>query len=237
MDTADQLSIPSIEGARSFSFFFEGQFQHALFAIALGAGALVIAQPAIDGSLWLGRSDQTWFMWGLAVALVHQIAAWFLLRVQVRFRLLTRLFRRADLAVWGLIHITFLVLRLAATIGVAAADSGSMALSLPATAGIGALFLVLGLWGTWSAVRHAADRIVTAGHFRERYRNVDVPAKGAYRLSRQPFYTYGCLLFWGVAVVGGSRIALAVALFQYTYIWVYHYCIEAPNERVLAAQQ
>ena len=80
-------------------------------------------------------------------------------------------------------------------------------------------------------------RVIAAGHFRERYRNVDVPSKGAYRLSRQPFYTYGFLLFWGVAVVGSSRIALAVALFQYTYIWVYRYCIEAPNERVLASHR
>lgn len=159
------------------------------------------------------------------------------LRLQVRFRLLTHLLRRADLAVWGFIHLAFLILRLAATVGVAAADAGSMGLSLPVRAGVGAFFLIPGLWGAWSAIRHAPDRIVAAGHFRERYRNVDAPVQGAYRLSRHPFYTYGCLVFWGVAVAGGSRIALAVALFQYTYIWVYRYCIEAPNERVLASQR
>jgi len=46
-------------------------------------------------------------------------------------------------------------------------------------------------------------------------------------------YTFAFLAFWAVALLAGSRAALASALFQHAYIWVHMYCTEEPDMRVI----
>jgi hypothetical protein len=46
-------------------------------------------------------------------------------------------------------------------------------------------------------------------------------------------YAFLFLCFWSLALLAGSRAALASALFQHAYIWVHMYCTEGPDMRVL----
>jgi hypothetical protein len=46
-------------------------------------------------------------------------------------------------------------------------------------------------------------------------------------------YAFLFLCFWSLALLAGSRAALASALFQHAYIWVHMYCTEGPDMCVL----
>ncbi len=46
-------------------------------------------------------------------------------------------------------------------------------------------------------------------------------------------YAFVFLGLWGIAIIGRSQAALAVALFQHAYIWVHWYCTEQPDLVVL----
>ena len=70
----DKLKVP-------VSFLFEGQFQHVLLLACLVPGAIYLALPALDGSSWLGISDQTWFYGSIILATVHQVVGWFVFSV------------------------------------------------------------------------------------------------------------------------------------------------------------
>jgi hypothetical protein len=50
-------------------------------------------------------------------------------------------------------------------------------------------------------------------------------------------YTFAFLALWAIALLTGSRAALAGALFQHAYIWVHMYCTEAPDMRVIYSRQ
>jgi hypothetical protein len=57
--------------------------------------------------------------------------------------------------------------------------------------------------------------------------------RGAFRWSPNAMYAYAFLLLWAIALIGNSRAALAVALFQHAYIWVHMYCTEDPDLQLL----
>ena len=213
---------------------FEGQFQHILFLACLVPGALYLAQPALDGSAWLGIPDQTWFYASLILAVVHQVAGWFVFRFQLVYGLFTRLFGKHDLLVWGIIFFPLLLLRVILIVGLALADAGSLGgdRALQVMAGL-ALLLPVAYTG-WSIAKYfGVARALGGDHFRQAYREMPLVKEGIFKVSTNAMYTFAFLLFWAVALLAGSRAALAAALFQHAYIWVHMYCTEEPDMRVI----
>ena len=216
------------------NYFFVGQFQHILLLIPLVFGTIFLAQPSLDNSKWLGISETTWFYASLIVVILHQVIGWFVFRSQICFSLLTRIFGKYDLTVWGLIFMPFLLLRPLLTLGLGMADFGSMN-------GFRALQIIFGLilmipvsYTLWSIHRYfGIPRALGADHFRQEYRELPFVRKGAFKYSANAMYTFVFLIFWAIALFTGSVSALAIALFQHAYIWVHWYCVEEPDMRVI----
>jgi len=57
--------------------------------------------------------------------------------------------------------------------------------------------------------------------------------EGAFKYSSNAMYAFAFLLFWAIALLTGSRAALASALFQHAYIWVHMYCTENPDMEII----
>ncbi len=218
----------------STNHFFVGQFQHLLLLILLVLGTIFLAQPSLDHSKWLGISETTWFCASLFIVILHQVIGWLVFRSQLCFSLLSRIFGKYDLTVWGLIFIPFLLLRPLLTLGLGMADFGSMN-------GFRALQIVFGLilmipvsYTLWSIHMYfGIPRALGGDHFRQEYREMLFVRKGAFKYSSNAMYTFVFLIFWAIALFTGSVAALAIALFQHAYIWVHWYCVEEPDMQVI----
>jgi len=214
--------------------FFVGQFQHILLLIPLVFGTIYLAQPSLDDSHWLGISDYTWFYASLIVVILHQVIGWFVFRSQLCFSLLTRVFGKNDLTVWGLIFMPFLLLRPLLTLGLGLADFGSMAPFRPLQLILGLILMLPVIYTLWSVLKYfGSPRALGGDHFRQEYREMPFVRKGAFKYSSNAMYTFVFLIFWAIALFTGSVAALAIALFQHAYIWVHWYCVEEPDMRVI----
>ena len=224
----------SDRSSSTFGQFFAGQLQHGLFLACLIPGAVYLARPAFDGTLWLGVADRVWFRSALCVAIAHQFIGWFVLRSQLLFALFSRLFGGRDLLVWGAIFFPFFVMRPVLTLAVGLSDAGSMGGPRWLQIGLGLLLLIPFAYTGWSVRKYfGVARALGADHFRKAYRLMPLVRHGMFRYSPNAMYLFGFLAFWSIALFTGSRAALIAALFQHAYIWVHMYCTEEPDMRVL----
>jgi len=213
---------------------WQGQLRHAILLAALLPGAWAVAEGALGDGQWLGVADRVWFMAALAVPIVQQVAVALLWRAQLCHGLLTRLFGDAGFTVWGVIFFPLLVARPLLLLAVGAADPGSIPLPAALGIGVGTLLLVPAVWTMHSVKRYFGfARALGGDHFFERYRTMPMVREGAFKYSSNAMYTFVFAGLWGLALIMGSRAALAVALFQHAYIWVHWYCTEQPDGVVL----
>lgn len=219
-------------------FLFEGQFQHLLLLTCLVFGAIYLASPALDGSTWLGVSDQTWFYATLIAVIVHQVVGWFVFRFQLVFSLFTRLFASYDLFVWGAIFFPLFLLRPLLTVALGLADSGSLGSFRPLQIIAGIVLLLPALYTGWSVKTYfGVSRALGGDHFRQEYRDMPLVKEGAFKYSSNAMYTFAFFLLWSIALLTGSRAALASALFQHAYVWVHWYCTEKPDMQLIYGQK
>ena len=218
------------------SFVIEGQLQHLMLLAALLPGAVYLARPALDGSTWLGIPDTTWFYSVIFIVVIHQIVGWFVFRTQLVFALFSRLFGKYDMLVWGSIFFPLMLLRPLLTLALGLADSGSLEPLRGLQIVLGVILLVPAIYTGWSVARFfGVPRALGGDHFRQKYREMPLVRGGAFKYSSNAMYAFAFLLFWAIALLKGSRAALAVALFQHAYIWVHMYCTEDPDMSVIYA--
>ena len=215
-------------------FLFVGQLQHIMLLGCLIPGAIYLALPALDGSSWLGITDSTWFYAIILLVIVHQILGWFVFRTQLVFSLFSRLFGNRDLIVWGSLFFPLFVLRPILMIALGLADFRSFGYLYPLQILLGLVLLIPVVYVGWSIERYfGVARALGGDHFRQQYREMPLVKEGAFKYSSNAMYTFAFLLFWAIALLTGSRAALAAALFQHAYIWVHLYCTEAPDMQVI----
>ena len=215
-------------------YLFEGQFQHILFLICLVSSAIYLAQPALDGSAWLGIADQTWFYAIIVFVVLHQVIGWFVFRFQLVFSLFSRLFGKYDMVVWGIIFFPLLLSRPVLTLGLGLADAGSLASFRIIQIILGIVLLLPAIYTVWSIEKYfGIPRALGGDHFRQQYRDMPLVKEGAFKYNSNAMYTFAFLLFWSIALLTGSRAALVIALFQHAYIWVHMYCTENPDMMVI----
>lgn len=224
------------EAAGSYRHVFKGQLQHALLLSLMIPGFLYYAEPSFAGGSFWGFSAAFLSAALLTVVVSHQVIGWFVFRAQLFSGLLTKLFGRADLTVWGVVFFALFFLRPLITIALGRTDSGTIPGPRWMQVILGSVLLVPVFYTLWSI--HAffgIERALGGDHFREKYRHMPLVKSGAFRYSDNAMYSFAFLVFWAIALLLGSRLALAAALFQHAYIWVHMYCTEAPDLEVLYA--
>jgi protein-S-isoprenylcysteine O-methyltransferase Ste14 len=227
----NQTKIPA-------TFLFEGQLQHLLLLACLIPGAIHLAQPAMDGSSWLGITDEQWFYALMIGVIVHQFVGWFVFRTQLVYSLFSKLFGKYDMAVWGSIFFPLILLRPLLTIALGIADYGSLEPLRGLQIVLGVILLIPALYTGWSIERYfGIPRALGGDHFRQTYREMPLVKEGAFQYSSNAMYTFAFLLLWAIALLTGSRAALATALFQHAYIWVHLYCTEEPDMHMIYGDQ
>jgi hypothetical protein len=229
---SEHLDLPA-------SFLFKGQGQHLLLAILLVAGLFGLAQPYLSGGVWMGLQDHQWLRFMTIVVLVHQIIVALVFRLQLMYGIMTKLFGRRDMFVWGVIFLPLLMLRVVSLVGLGMSTRGTLALALPGVpaslgVAVGLVLLVPALYTLYSVFRYfGLTRALGADHFRQVYRLMPLEKRGMFRYSSNAMYTYAFFALWALALFTWSWPALIGALFQHAYIWVHWYCTEEPDMRVI----
>ena len=231
----DKLKEPVdaiLSEARSAKFLFHRQVLHAALLVLLVSVGYALAAPALgpcDTPL-LGLCDCGWFWLTLGVAVVHQLLVWLVFRGQLGWGVLTRLFGHRDLLVWGSIFIPLLIARPLATLGIAIADRGSLALPFWLSISLAVVLLVPATYAMYSVIRFfGIPRALGGDHFRLRYRRMPMVRKGAFAWTSNAMYLLVFLGLWSIAFITRSQVALVAALFQHAYVWVHFYCTEKPD--------
>jgi len=213
---------------------WRGQLSHLLLLAALVPGVFALALPTLDGGEWLGVDERLWFLAGVLVPVVQQVAVALVWRGQLSRSIVTRVFGDAGFVLWGAVFFPLLVARPLALIGLGVADAGSLAIDTSLSLIVGALLLVPAVWTMHSVTKYFGfARALGGDHFFERHRSLPMVRGGAFAWSSNAMYGLGFLGLWGVAFICRSQAALAVALFQHAYIWVHWYCTEQPDCVVL----
>ena len=216
------------------SYILKGQIQHVLLLLVMIPGAVWLAEPGLVGGDFLGIADRQWLLFMIAVPVIHQVIVALVFRLQLVYGLLTRVFGRADMIVWGVIFLPLLALRVVTILALAAAAPGGIAGPRWISVAGGSLLLIPALYTLYSVFRWFGLRRALGGdHFRRHFRETPLERRGAFRYSGNAMYSFAFLLLWGAALIVGSRAALAGALFQHAYIWVHWYCTEQPDMQVL----
>ena len=229
MSSPDVVRIEPTPG-----LLFRGQGLHALFLLAMVPAAWALAQPALDGGSWLGVGERGWFVASIAVAVAHQVYVWLGWRLQLGWQAFTRVFGRADFAVWCLGFFPLLFARPLLVFAVGMADGGSLALPYSASAAIGLVLLLPALYVFASIRRYFGfGRAAGGDHFREAYRAMPLVDQGAFAWTPNAMYTVAFFGLWGIALLAASHGALVAALFQHGYIWAHYLATEQPDMELL----
>jgi hypothetical protein len=229
MDDSAKLGICAPPG-----HFFSGAWQHLMLLGLMIPGAYFIAAPALEGNLFLGLPDSTWFWLSLGTTVLHQVIVWLVFRAQLCCQLLTRVFGRHDTRVWAAVFLPLLLGRPLILLGLALSDTGSLVSLRPLQIALGVLLMIPAVYTFRSIYHHfGIQRALGGDHFRDRYRQMPFVHEGAFRYSSNAMYSFAFLALWAIALFAGSRAALSLALFQHAYIWVHMYCTEQPDIRLL----
>jgi hypothetical protein len=224
------IEHPDIPAARSAAYLFKGQAFHLVAILGLFAVAYAFAAPVFTGGTWLGFSVEEWFWLNAALVVVHQVIVWLVFRGQLGWRVMTKIFGRADMVVWGLIFMPLLLLRPVTVLGVALADTSALALPEWIAIVLGLALCVPALFAMYSVAHYfGIPRALGGDHFREHYRRMPLVTRGAYRYTGNAMYGHIFLGLWAIALLTGSQAALAAAFFQHTYIWVHYVATEKPD--------
>lgn len=228
------IEHPDIPAARTAGYLFKGQAFHLVAILGLFAVAYAFAAPVFTGGTWLGLTVADWFWLNAALVVVHQVIVWLVFRGQLGWRVMTKIFGRADMAVWGLIFMPMLLLRPVTVLGVALADTSTLALPAWITLVLGLALCVPAVFAMYSVARYfGIPRALGGDHFREHYRRMPLVTGGAYRYTGNAMYGHIFLGLWAIALLAGSQAALAAAFFQHTYIWVHYVATEKPDMELL----
>jgi hypothetical protein len=221
----------TIVQARSVRYLFFRQPLHVGLVILLVSVCYALAAPRFGYSQpLLGLGDRGWFWLSVVVAVVHQVIVAFVFRTQLGWGVLSRLFGKRDLTVWGLVFMPLLIARPVVVTGLAIADSGSLMLPGWLALSLGAALLVPSVFAAWSVARYfGIPRALGGDHFRLHYRRMPMVREGAFSWTPNAMYLLVFLGLWSIALIARSHLALVAALFQHAYIWVHYYCTEKPD--------
>ena len=220
----------SIREAGTLRFLFHRQWLHLVGLVLLVPICWAFAAPALGDGEWLGVSDTEWFWASIVTAIVHQVIVAFVFRAQLGWSILTRVFGKADMIVWGIVFMPLLIARPILILGVAVANAGTADLPRGFELAAGTALMIPAVYAGYSVGRYfGIDRALGGDHFRQRYRDMPMVREGAFAWTSNAMYALVFLGLWGIALLTGSLAALAAALFQHAYIWVHYYCTEAPD--------
>jgi hypothetical protein len=212
---------------------FERQPLHWLLLALLVAVAAVLRTEAMAVGAFWGLVSTTWFWLSVASAVAHQVYVWFVWRVELHRRLISRLIgSKWGFRIYAFDFALLMTARIITIIGLAAANRDTLAWPVAVIYILAAALLVPFIYLQYSVLRYfGMRRAAGLDHFDPAMRHEPLVREGIFAYIPNAMYTVG---FFGLYLPGlllQSQAALLAAAFQHAYIWVHYYCTELPDMR------
>lgn len=213
---------------------FHRQIHHFLLLALLLLGVSALLDDVARSGQIFGVPTHIWFWLSLAVPILHQIYVWFFWRTQLKYGLITQIFRSHGFLVYAVGFTVLIVSRPVLIILLSLSNRNSIILS---HAFVYALSLILALLSgyVFHSVRtyFGFKRAYGIDHFNESYRHLPFVREGIFRFASNAMYTFGFLILWVPGLIFFSKAALIAAAFNHMYIWVHYYTVELPDIRFI----
>lgn len=210
---------------------FEKQGYHLVFLILLLMVIFVAARgDVLDGSLW-GITTNTWLWLAIIDPILHQVFVVIGWRSELYYKSLSKIYGERAFSIWTTGFMILFAARLISVIGLAAANRGTLSLSLWLAVLLSLLCFGPVVYLFYSVIKYfGIKRALGIDHFEpDVYRAKPFVRRGIYKWTPNAMYLFGFLLLWIPGLLFLSKAALLAALFNHLYIWVHYYFTEVPD--------
>lgn len=210
---------------------FLGQSAHAVLLFALGVCVMLAARlPGFfDGEL-AGIGTQSWFVFVVANAVLHQLYVWACWRLELHAGLLTRYLGKAAFPAYAAGFTVLIVARPVLVTCLSLANAGTLPMNPDLARLLAALLCAPVAYLAYSINRYFSfARAFGIDHFDPAWRDVPLVRKGIFRITSNAMYVFGFLLLWIPALYFQSTAAIVAAAFSHAYIWVHYLTTEKPD--------
>lgn len=215
---------------------FHRQHYHFLALAALLVLLRAITDVATLEGEWLGLSTAAWFIFAVAVPVVHQIYVWLLWRIELYGQWLTRALGSAAFPAFMAGFSVLFLGRFLVLIALSISNRHSLQIDVRLMSILTAMCIIPGIYTMYSVRRYFGfKRAYGADHFFDEYRKIPLVDKGIFIYTSNGMYIFGFLLFYVPGLVAMSKAALTVAAFGHIYIWAHFFCTELPDMRFIYA--
>ena len=208
------------------------QFYHVLaFIVMITLSILAFELWRIPETEFIGLPTYFWFIFSLAVPLVHQLYVTFGWRMELYDKTLTAYFGDKAFCYFSTGFYILGALRLVSFITLGIADNGSLLIDPALRYTVAVLLTIPALYTFYSVLRYfTLERAAGLDHFRpETFKGNEKEQRGMFKYSPNAIYKYEMLIVWALALFFASKALMISALFTDIMIWVLFYTTEKPD--------
>lgn len=182
-----------------------------------------------DGTLW-GLGTGFWFWLSIGVVIAHQLAVWFVWRIELYLKLWSRWFGKRAFPIWAVLFMVLFIPRILLGFFLGYANRGTLGINPFLGWGLTVIILIPALYTFYSILRYfTVKRALGIDHFDPAYREMDLERGGIYKYTSNAMYIFAILMVWVPVLIFGSKAALISAFFNHAYVWVHYYTVELPD--------
>ncbi|MGV9206337.1 MAG: methyltransferase [Promethearchaeia archaeon] len=191
----------------------------------------------MSGQIW-GISTLIWALLAIFTATIHQIYVWLLWRLEIHYKLISRLLGKYAFPVYEVGFFILFFGRIVLVFLLALANQST----LPIPIFIRVIIIVIMggpmVYTFYSVlVYFGLHRAAGADHFLAEYRAKSFVKKGIYKYSSNAMYKYALFIIWIPGLLFGSVTALLLAVFNHLYVWVHYYTLEKPDFKLIYGEK
>lgn len=186
---------------------------------------------------FLGISTWNWFWVAVEIPIAHQLFVWFIWRMELHRRLISRTCGRTGFVLYALVFTAFLFGRLMTISSLSIASRGTLPISAKVSRPLALIVAALVVYLVYSVFRYfGLKRALGEDHFDLSYRSKPLVREGFFRCTRNAMYTFGLMVLYIPALWFSSRPAMVAAVFGHLYIWIHYFTTELPDMRRIYAR-
>ena len=212
------------------NFFFKNQIWHIGGLIILFCLGCQMVDFENNSNVFLGISAKNWFLFSMMTPLMHQGYVWLCWRAELCWKIVSR---TIGFKTYAIIFIIIMVLRLF-SIGLCFADYGTWFVPGWVAWSVSMLIFIPFIYTIYSIKKYFGF-MRTAGidHFDPSYKKIPFEKRGIFKWSSNAMYTFAITVFFGLAISAGSKAMFVFAAYTYIGAWLYYFCTEKVDFKVI----
>ena len=209
------------------------QVWHILVIVLLLFGLKYIVSidnEILSGELW-GLSTRFWMILAILSPIIHQIYVVVFWRIELYYKGMTKAFGVNAFKIFKVFFAILILSRPVTIILLAISNAMTIQLGTPLSICLSIILLIPAIYLFYSIKKYfGMDRAFGLDHFQpEKVKKIPFVRLGIFKYTPNAMYVFGFFLLWVPGVLGQSKSALLLALFNHLFIWGHFFFTELPD--------